>query len=321
MAKQPLISVIVLNYNGQKYLTESIPSLLKLSYPNLEFIVVDNNSTDASLDYLNKFPNIRIVRNKKNLGYSFGKNIGVESAQGEYFLLLDNDIVINDPDVIDKLLQLSQDKKDKCFISIPCLDAGQSKTVGYGGFGYRYFLGGNKPQALATLRQHSYYRTSSLIGATIFGRKDNWETLGGFDTSQPFNIDDGDLGFRAWLMGFPCYVYAQIHTTHIGLATRTDTATWCWKYKYHFSGVMRVIIKNLVWYDSLVLGFIFIILEILKTLKQAIARKSFCPITSFLWSIGLFLIKLPQTFILRHKIQAQRVIKKDTFLFIQKPNF
>ncbi|MBU0707873.1 glycosyltransferase family 2 protein [Patescibacteria group bacterium] len=316
-----MISIIVLNYNGKKHLESSIPALQKLTYPNHEIIVVDNGSSDSSVEYLNQFSNIRIVKNNKNLGYSKGKNQGVEESKGKYILLMDNDIVINDPSTIEQLLKLSQDKNDNCFISLPCLDSGQEKTVGYGGFGFRYFLSNNKPVSVKALEKCDHYNISGLIGANIFCARNNWSALGGFDTSQPFNIDDCDLGFRAWLLGYSCYLYSKTYTNHIGIATRVDNSQWCWKYKYHFSGIMRVIAKNLLWYNAWLFGLAFFILEIIKTLKQSITRKSLCPVGSFFWSIGLFLIKLPETLKLRKEIQSKRVINKDTFLFIKKPKF
>ena len=92
--KPPKISVVMLNYNGLNYLKKTMPPILKLDYPNYEFIIVDNGSTDGSKEFIKKFRKIRLIENHKNLGYSKGKNIGVKHAKGDYVLLLDNDILI-----------------------------------------------------------------------------------------------------------------------------------------------------------------------------------------------------------------------------------
>src|SRR3989344_5058951 len=95
--KSPLISVIMLNYNGLKYIKRTIPQILKLDYPNYEFIIVDNGSADGSIEFIKEMQiksekvKIRLIENGENLGYSKGKNIGVKHAKGEYVLLLDND--------------------------------------------------------------------------------------------------------------------------------------------------------------------------------------------------------------------------------------
>jgi len=78
----PLVSIVMLNFNGQKYLKQTIPSMLNSDYPNCEFIVIDNNSTDSSVEFIKKFKRIKLIQNKENCGYSKGKNIGVKNARG-----------------------------------------------------------------------------------------------------------------------------------------------------------------------------------------------------------------------------------------------
>ena len=94
MKEYPKISIVVLNYNGLKYLQRTIPALLKIDYPAYEIIIVDNASSDKSINFLENFEGIKIVRNKKNYGCCKGKNIGIKKATGEYILLLDNDILL-----------------------------------------------------------------------------------------------------------------------------------------------------------------------------------------------------------------------------------
>ena len=73
MKNLPLISTVILNWNGKEYLVSCIQSLKEQIYPNLETILVDNASTDGSVEYIkNLFPDLRIIVNKKNLGYGEG---------------------------------------------------------------------------------------------------------------------------------------------------------------------------------------------------------------------------------------------------------
>ena len=94
MSNFPKISVVMLNYNGLKYIKKTIPSILKLSYSNFELIVVDNGSTDGSIDFLKKNKEVLLIDNRENLGYSVGKNIGIKHAHGEFIFLIDGDILI-----------------------------------------------------------------------------------------------------------------------------------------------------------------------------------------------------------------------------------
>ena len=92
----PMCSVIVLNYNGKNHLKRCLNSLLKQNYQNYEIILVDNASTDGSVNFVKKnYPRIRIIENKKNLGYAEGNNTGIRVANGEYIVILNNDTEVD----------------------------------------------------------------------------------------------------------------------------------------------------------------------------------------------------------------------------------
>ena len=91
----PLVSIICINYNGEKHLSGFFNSLLSQTYKNYELIIVDNNSTDNSdqtiLSYTTKFDHFTYVKAHKNLGFAEGNNHAFEHAQGEYIALINND--------------------------------------------------------------------------------------------------------------------------------------------------------------------------------------------------------------------------------------
>jgi len=87
-----LISVIIVNWNGEKWFKDCLFSLYNQTFKKIEVLVVDNNSSDKSVEYLEKnFPKVKIIKNKKNVGLSTAFNIGVEKSKGEYIMLLNND--------------------------------------------------------------------------------------------------------------------------------------------------------------------------------------------------------------------------------------
>lgn len=96
----PFISVIVLNYFGEKIIADVIESLEKLNYPKnrYEIIIVDNNSKDGSIGILrkleDKFDNIRLILSKLNTGFAKGNNLGIKEAKGDYIILLNNDCIV-----------------------------------------------------------------------------------------------------------------------------------------------------------------------------------------------------------------------------------
>lgn len=91
-----LISVIVLNYNGRQYLENCFNSIRKQTYSPLELIMVDNNSTDGSVEYVReKIPDVKIIQNSRNYGFAEGNNIGVLKASGKLVAILNNDTIVN----------------------------------------------------------------------------------------------------------------------------------------------------------------------------------------------------------------------------------
>ncbi len=96
----PKVSVVVLTYNNLALNKECVKSILtKTAYANYELIIVDNQSTDGTIEYLKeleakKIPNVKIILNDENLGFAGGNNLGIEKADGDYVLLLNNDTII-----------------------------------------------------------------------------------------------------------------------------------------------------------------------------------------------------------------------------------
>lgn len=92
--KFPMCSIIILTHNGKKFLGECLDSLKKQTYSNFEIIVVDNASTDSSTKFIEKnYPKVRLIKNKFNLGYAGGNNVGIKNAKGKYIVILNNDTI------------------------------------------------------------------------------------------------------------------------------------------------------------------------------------------------------------------------------------
>ena len=84
-----------MNYNAEKFLDECISSIYKTEKINFEIILVDNASTDKSYrEYTQKFPEIKLIENKKNLGYCEGNNVGIRASKGEFIVVLNPDTVV-----------------------------------------------------------------------------------------------------------------------------------------------------------------------------------------------------------------------------------
>ncbi len=104
----PLVSVVIINWNGERLLPACLTSLKKQTYTNLETILIDNASRDRSLEIVEEqMPEVQVIRNSENCGFSKAANQGIERSLGEYALLLNIDVEL-DPDYILELV------KDAC---------------------------------------------------------------------------------------------------------------------------------------------------------------------------------------------------------------
>jgi len=95
----PKVSIVILNWNQRDMTLACLESLRKISYPNYEIIIVDNGSTDGSIEAIKKeFPELTVIENGRNLGVAGGRNVGIEYVQQrgtDYLLLLDNDTIVH----------------------------------------------------------------------------------------------------------------------------------------------------------------------------------------------------------------------------------
>lgn len=145
MNKNPLVSIITVNYNQTKVTLEFLESIQKISYSNYEVIVVDNASpTDSPDEILIMYPWVHLIKLNKNLGFAGGNNVGVRAAKGEYFLFLNNDTEV-DPDFIQPMLELFFEDETIGMISPKIRFYHTPDTIQYAGY---------TPMNALTLRQN-----------------------------------------------------------------------------------------------------------------------------------------------------------------------
>ncbi|HQQ06240.1 MAG TPA: glycosyltransferase family 2 protein, partial [Candidatus Omnitrophota bacterium] len=108
MGQEPLVSVIILNYNGKHLLGVCLDSVMAQGYPCLEVIVVDNGSGDASVEFVrNNYATVKVLANAGNLGYAKAANQGIRCSAGEFVVVLNNDTRV-DPFWIERLVRAAR---------------------------------------------------------------------------------------------------------------------------------------------------------------------------------------------------------------------
>lgn len=210
------ISVIVLNYNGKRYLDECLSSLASQTYSDFEVIVVDNGSTDGSQEYLSaQYPWAKVIRNEKNLGFAGGTNSGIRAAQGEFILTLNNDARA-DSRLLDNLKKPMADAKVGSCAAKMLLADGRINSTGIclSRSGAAWDRGMSEPD----LGQYDTLEEvfGACAGAALY-RKEMLDEIGLFDEDFFLYMEDVDLAFRARLAGWSCvYVPEAVVYHHHG---------------------------------------------------------------------------------------------------------
>jgi GT2 family glycosyltransferase len=195
------LSIIIPNFNGEDLLKRNIPKLLNEleGYKNgkLEVIVVDDGSTDNSIEVISKFPQIKLYKNSRNLGFSVAVNNGASHATGDILILINTD-VYPDKGFLSPLLE---NFKDEEVFAVGCMDKsveGENVVLRGRGVGSwnRGFLDHKKGEVDSK-------DTLWVSGGSGAFRKSIWDKLGGLDPLfTPFYWEDIDLSYRALKSGY-----------------------------------------------------------------------------------------------------------------------
>ncbi|MFC1700877.1 glycosyltransferase family 2 protein [Patescibacteria group bacterium] len=115
LQNHPLVSVNILTYNGEKYIRECIESVLNQRYPNIEIIIIDNNSSDCTISEIKKFDNnpkiYKIIFNNEQSGFAVGHNQAIRQSRGDFILCLNQDVVLH-KDFVDNAIALLEKNTD-----------------------------------------------------------------------------------------------------------------------------------------------------------------------------------------------------------------
>jgi GT2 family glycosyltransferase len=224
------LSVIILNYNVRHFLELCVLSVQSaLMKIDGEIIIVDNNSSDDSAAMIkNRFPDIKFIQNKENLGFPKGNNIAVSQAQGEYICILNPDTVVAE-DTFEIVMAFAKKQENLGIIGVKLIDGSgnflpESKrgiptpwvaftkiTGSYKFFPKSKVFGGYYAQHLT---ENSTGKVAILVGAFMFMKKELYEDLDGFDEDCFMYSDDIDLSYRALQLGKENFYLADTTVIH-----------------------------------------------------------------------------------------------------------
>ena len=223
------ISLIILSWNTNNLLRDCLRSVD--SKDVFEIIVVDNNSTDGSWEMVEKeFPKVKLIKNKKNLGFAKGNNQGIRVAGGDLVMLLNSDTVVQ-KGAIEKLVDFYEEQKDKNLALSPLLlnPDGTVQKEYYMRFPslwqiffYHHPLGRfltlKTPLKRLILSQIGKEPTvvEQLPGAVLMAPKGVWQKVGLLDEDYRFLYEDVDWSWRAKKMGVKQMVVPEAKIIHLG---------------------------------------------------------------------------------------------------------
>ena len=216
MNKFPLVSIIVLNYNAGELLLNCINSLKKSTYSNLEIIIVDNISSDGSQEKCkNKFPDIKLIQNKNNLGYCGGNNVGIQHASGEFIVILNPDTIV-EPNWINELISAYNEFGEGLYqpkiLSLNEENVIQStgNMLHIFGFGFARDKGNKVTNKVEEIQKIGY-----ASGTCLFTSRAVLNKVGLLDEFLFLYHDDLDLGWRAAQIGINSYYVPKSKIFHV----------------------------------------------------------------------------------------------------------
>ena len=225
-SRYPLVALIVLNWNGEEIIKGCLDSLLKTKYPNFRVVVVDNASTDKSVEIVKKhFRNkVDLIINKENLGFPKGMNVGIryilKKYKPKYIGLLNNDLLFPDKFWLLKIVKvMEKDKRIGVASPIYIYPDGKIQKVGEK-FGNNL---ASMIKILAALPERKHIRKPTgikevdvFLGAAPIIRKDVIEKVGLLDERySPFLVEDVEYSFRIRKFGYRCVTVCNASIIHL----------------------------------------------------------------------------------------------------------
>ncbi len=304
-------SVILANYNGQKFLVDCLESVFKTRYPNYELIIVEDGSTDRSLEIIasfqKKYPLV-LLENKTNLGLVASRNKAIIRAKGDILVFLDNDTQVDKNWLEGLALTFSQDNHigaAQCLI----FDFHQRSIIQQTGMKLVPYTG------LATTLDRGKKVSTNLkfpeniisLGAALAVRKNVAKRIGGFDEKLFHYTDDLDFSWRVWIAGYAVVLAPKAKVYHY-LKSHKST----YKLYYHLSkNSIRMVIKNYEFKNVIKYLPFAIIINIVGAIFVLLTRASFSGVVGVFFGLSWSGINVFDNLEERKKTMKYRRVKDD----------
>ena len=214
----PRVTVVIPNWNGKRFLNLCLSSLQRQSFEDFETILVDNGSTDASVDFTKRhFADVRVVPLERNLGFSAAVNTGILVSEAEYVALLNNDTETH-PGWLEALVHAAESYPQAGLFASKLVNFHDRRLLDGAGDALRrsglpYRIGHGEIDSGQFEREAFVF---SACAAAALYRRALLEEIGLFDEDFFSYCEDGDLSFRAQLFGYRCLYVPGALVYHVG---------------------------------------------------------------------------------------------------------
>jgi len=214
---QPLLSVIIVNWNTRELLAQCLESLYQTIHVPCEVIVVDNASEDGSAEMVRSvFPQVRLIENTENVGFARANNQAIRAGRGKYVLLLNSDTIVQ-PGALDSIVRFADQHPEAGIVGGRLLNADGSLQPSWNEF----------PTLLSELMGRNFRRRRPLVGesayevdwvggACLLAQREAIEAVGLLDENFFMYSEEADWCYRMIQNGWKVYYFPKAKVIHFG---------------------------------------------------------------------------------------------------------
>ena len=224
----PLVSIIIVSWNALTVLQRCLPSVLRSTWPRLQFVFVDNASTDGSADWVSaQLPDIKIIRNSTNWRFCRANNEAIRQTSGDYVVLLNNDVAVGS-EWLEPLVALAEDNERIAAVQPKIMQLDAPDTFEYAGAAGGYLDRLGYPFARGRIFGHlekdveqydNVARLDWASGAAVLLRRSALQEVGLLDETFEMHMEEIDLCWRLRRAGYEIVVAPNSKVFHIGGAS------------------------------------------------------------------------------------------------------
>lgn len=224
MIKNMKVLIVLVNYNGLHLLKKHLQSVLSTKYPNFDVLVVDNGSTDGSVEFLkNEYPNVLLVESEENLGFGRANNLGVfQYPEYDAYVFLNNDMSV-ESNWLNELVKVVNREEGVGAVGSKILYSKKRDgkyIVNSAGMELdnHYMAYDRHDGKIDTKELNVVEKVEALTGGALLVTKEAWDVIGGFNSNMFMYYEDIDLSLRLKDFGYDLYYcgFSTVYHDHMG---------------------------------------------------------------------------------------------------------